>query len=374
MRLRISRSSFLLPRAIVEAGRGSLLFKTKDPESWKSELEMLGRVCAEAWHDDLLEVDRAWAQTHREKFGKWIKDSRPDGIDRANASSSDSHQEASAEELAAPWPMLLEAVKSAFFAFLEVSTKEKTEADRETIDPRERLERTYLWQTLNADGTDEALRAAALRAFRRGLRRGRRGRPSSMLRSIPPVLEPSVAWGFHLKRVTLPGPSAARDRDLMAVWLETNDRNESMAAKQALRELYASAWREDVPEEDREWAECYRIFFADPVNRRRRDAIAQSAYEGFLGSSDGIFKGEPAKPWSGLSRYAMEPWCSFTDRVEDAPEGESELATAEAAAREYWDTLYQEAPRWDGDPAQAHWLAAARAARKAAADYVPPEK
>jgi hypothetical protein len=63
------------------------------------------------------------------------------------------------------------------------------------------------------------------------------------------------------------------------------------------------------------------------------------------------------------------------NRVEDAPEGESELATAEAAAREYWDTLYREAPPWDSDPVQVHWLAAVRAARsKALAEDVPPEK
>jgi hypothetical protein len=374
MKLRTSRWKYLVPRVPVEGAYGYLLSTTEDPEAWKSHLEMLGRICAEAWHDDLLEADREWAEAHREKFGKWIKDSRPDGIDRANAGSDDGHRGASEEELAVPWPMLLEAVKSACFAFLEESAKEKPEADRRMVDPRARLERTYLWRTLNADDTAEAFRAAALRAFRRGFRRGRRGWPSSMLRTIPPVLEPSGAWGFMLKNTTLPGPSAARDRALMAVWIESKDRSEYLAAKQALRELYASAWREDVPEEDREWAEVYRSACSNPVNRHRRDAIAQSAYEGYLRSSDGIFNGEPAKPWPRLSHYASEPWRSFTDRVEDAPEGESELATAEAAAREYWDTLYQEAPPWDGDPAQAHWLAAVRAARKAVADYIQPEK
>ncbi|WP_437620427.1 hypothetical protein [Sorangium sp. So ce1151] len=62
------------------------------------------------------------------------------------------------------------------------------------------------------------------------------------------------------------------------------------------------------------------------------------------------------------------------DRVVEAPEGESVLATAEAAVWEYWDTLYREAPPWNSDPDQAHWLAARRAARRRAqADDGPPE-
>ncbi|WP_437996967.1 hypothetical protein WMF26_39525 [Sorangium sp. So ce185] len=62
------------------------------------------------------------------------------------------------------------------------------------------------------------------------------------------------------------------------------------------------------------------------------------------------------------------------DRVEDAPEGESEPETAAAAAWEYWDAHYREAPPWDSDPDQAHWLAALRAARrKAQGDDGPPE-
>ncbi|WP_437544608.1 hypothetical protein WME97_36300 [Sorangium sp. So ce367] len=44
-------------------------------------------------------------------------------------------------------------------------------------------------------------------------------------------------------------------------------------------------------------------------------------------------------------------------------------------AREYWDTLYREAPPWNSDPDQAHWRAAVRAARaKAQADDGPPER
>ncbi|WP_437926510.1 hypothetical protein WMF37_47145 [Sorangium sp. So ce291] len=135
-----------------------------------------------------------------------------------------------------------------------------------------------------------------------------------------------------------------------------------MSRKQELRDIYASAWREDVPEEDREWAAAYRDICTRYVNRRRRDAIAQCAYEGYLQSSGGILDGAPGRPWPNLSHYASEPWCAFADRVEEAPEGETEAATAEAAAREYWDTLCGKAPPWDSDPDQAHWLAAVRAA------------
>ncbi|MGK3969524.1 hypothetical protein WMF38_33935 [Sorangium sp. So ce118] len=191
-------------------------------------------------------------------------------------------------------------------------------------------------------------------------------------RPIPPMLEPPWYWGAGLPEY--PGPSAARERALRALPVPDN-REEWLSRKQELRDLYASAWREDVPEEDREWAAAYRDTCMFYVNRRRRDAIARSAYEGYLQSSGGLFDGAPGQPWPGLSRYAMEPWCAFADRVEDAPEGENELATAEAAARDCCDTLYREAPPWDGDPAQAHWLAAVRAARaRAMAGDVPPEK
>ena len=44
--------------------------------------------------------------------------------------------------------------------------------------------------------------------------------------------------------------------------------------------------------------------------------------------------GEPAGPWRSVSAFAKEPWCSFVDRVEDAPEGESEPETA-AAVRQF---------------------------------------
>ncbi len=44
------------------------------------------------------------------------------------------------------------------------------------------------------------------------------------------------------------------------------------------------------------------------------------------------------------------------------PKAKASSKTAEAAAREYWDTLYRDAPPWDSDPDRAHWLAAACAA------------
>ncbi|WP_437777169.1 hypothetical protein [Sorangium sp. So ce1097] len=354
-----------------EAVAGHGLFTTRDPETWKWDLENLGRHCAEAWRDDLLEEDRAWAERHREKFARWIDDSRPPGIGQGNAGAPRSRHGRFDGQPAPPWPMLLEAVQSAYFAMIEAFKKERPgTGELAAADPASRLHRTYLWRTLTSDDTAEELRAEALRAFRRGYRIGRRGKPGTLTRPIPPMLEPPVGWGAASE---LPGPSAARDRAIRALPPPAS-REELASREEELRALYATAWREDVPEEDRIWAAMYRDTWTMSINYRWRRALAQSAYEGYLQSSDGRFGGEPARPWRSLSHHASEPWCSFVDRVVEAPEGESEPATAEAAVWEYWDTLYREAPPWESDPDQAHWLAALRAARrKAHADDDPPE-
>ncbi|XXX74633.1 hypothetical protein WMF30_43985 [Sorangium sp. So ce134] len=267
--------------------------------------------------------------------------------------------------------MLLEAVQSAFFSMMEAFKKERPDtSERAVEDPMSRLHRTYLWRTLTSEDTAEELRAEALRAFRRGFRIGRRGKPRTLTRPIPPMLDAPASW--KIGAPALPGPSAARERALRAL-PAPDDPRELTAREQELRALYASAWRDDVPEEDRIWAARYRETCMLWVNHRWRDALAQSAYEGYLQSSDGRFGGEPAGPWRSVSAFAKEPWCSFVDRVEDAPEGESEPETAAAAAWEYWDARYREALPWDSDPAQAHWIAAVRAARrKAQAGDGPP--
>lgn len=95
-----------------------------------------------------------------------------------------------------------------------------------------------------------------------------------MKRPIPPMLEPPWYWGAGLPEY--PGPSAARERALRALPISAS-RDEWLSSRQELRELYASAWREDVPEEDREWARAYRDCCTRYLNRRRRRAIARSA-------------------------------------------------------------------------------------------------
>ncbi|WP_433933829.1 hypothetical protein AB3662_05335 [Sorangium cellulosum] len=323
---------------------GYRLFSTRDPREWKSCLEDLGKLCAEAWRDDLSEEkDRTWAGAHRDKFKQWL-----DG------------------RLAPPWPMLIAAVKRAFLASRASLEREPTsEAERLA-----RLDRTHLWKTLTADDVAQGHGPEALRAFQRGFRLGRRRRTGPM-KNIPQVVDPPIYWGGTLNSVNLPGPSAARNRTLLVQWRDGKDLE---AVKQALRELYASAWREDVPEEDRAWAEAYREMCTSWVTDHRRGAVAQSAYEAYLQNSDGILDGEPAPPWPGRWHHDARPWLAFAERVEDAPEDESELATAEAAAREYWDARWREAPPWYSDPAQTHWLAAVRAARRtsaALASFVP---
>jgi hypothetical protein len=373
MKLRTSRVWYLMRRIEVEASTASCLFPPKDIWGRNMDLETLGRLCAEAWHDDLPEADRAWAEAHREKFRKWVDDSRPGAIrPKVDAGSPEGLTGRFDKEPAPPWPMLLEAVKSAFFAFIvDFEQTGEGEGEGATGDPTARLHRTSLWRALAVDDAPEVDRPSALRAFQRGFRRGRRGLPRSMTRPIRPVVDVARFWTFRVP--PLPGPSAARNRALADALRRTTVLKESAVLLQELRDLYVSAWRDDVPEEDREWAESYRHSCMDEVNRRRRDAVAQNAYEGYLQSSDGLFDGQPATPWRNLSVYDSNPWRALVDAVEDAPEGESELATAEAAAREFWDSLYREAPPWDSAPDRMHWLAAVRAARrKAQADDVPP--
>jgi hypothetical protein len=329
--------------AVNEAGLGHVLFTTKDPREWKSDLEKLGKVCGQAWRDDLSEEeDRAWAEAHRKEFKHWV-DGRP----------------------APPWPMLIAAVKRAFLASREFLQRDpKSEAEWLS-----RLDRTYLWKTLNAHDVAQGDGPEALRAFQRGFRLGHRERTRSTKRNIPEVVDPPYFWPG--RDSSYPGPSAARERSIIASWRNSKDLEESKALSQALRELHATAWREDVPEEDRAWAETYREVCTSWVTLHRHAAAAQSAYEAYLQSSDGILDGEPAPQYG----YNSEPWRAVAERIEDAPEDESELSTAEAAAREYWDARWRDAPPWDSDPAQAHWLAAVRAARKtsaALANYVPP--
>ncbi|WP_437575379.1 hypothetical protein [Sorangium sp. So ce887] len=382
MNLSMGETKAFVPRVVREAAIGHALFSTRDPEEWKSSFEDLGKLCAEVWHDDLPERDRAWAAAHRERFRKWVDDPGPNGADLgASASALRSSQGDIPRGFTPLWPMLLAAVESAFIAFVDAFDEAPAgDSERAPAEAASRLHRTYLWRILSSDDTAEQHRPRALRAFQRGFQLERRGTPRSMRRPIPPMLEPPWYWGAGLPEY--PGPSAARERALRAERERAlrappvpDDRDEWLTRQQELRDLYASAWREDVPEEDREWAQAYRDCCTGHVNRRRHDAIARSAYESYLQSSGGVFDGAPGRPWANLSRHASEPWRAFADRVEDAPDGESEIETAEAAAREYWDTLYREAPPWDGDPDQAHWLAAVRAARaKALADYVLPAR
>jgi hypothetical protein len=227
---------------------------------------------------------------------------------------------------------------------------------------------------LNVDDVAEGHGPEALRVFQRGFRLGQQGSSGSTKKkkNIPPVLDPPWVWAAFLKDSAFPGPSAARERSLHALRSQSKDPKEREALDQALRELYASAWQEDAPEEDREWAQAYRKVCTDWVNHHRWKSAGQSAYEGYLQSSDGTFYGEPAPPQLVGDQLA---WRAFAERVENAPDDESELATAEAAAGAYWDEIRREAPPWTSDSAQMHWLAAVRAARKALAalaEYVPP--
>lgn len=354
-----------MPRAAIEAVVGYSLFSRTDPDGWNPYLENLGKLCAEAWLNDLPERDREWAETHREKFGRWVTDSPSNSLGASGSAGSRRSGPPSVDARSVPpWPMLLEALKSAFLAAVESLKKEPADQKvRAPFDTETHVHQTYLWLMLVAGNASETLRPPALRAFRRGFWLGRRGEPSSLIRPISPMLDPPYFWGAVLRDLT--GPRAERDRALRGSWLQTKDPKEYSALQEGLRELYASVWREEMPEDDREWAQTYYDVCSDWANRDRRRVISQSAYEGYLRSSNGVFNGEPATPWKALNGHLTEAWASFTDRVEDAPEGENELATAEAATREYWDALYREAPPWASDPAQIHWLAAVRATRAA---------
>lgn len=227
-------------------------------------------------------------------------------------------------------------------------------------------------RTLTAEGAAEALVPRLLRAFRRGFRLARKGWSKAMSRPIALPDRGPLGWSDSLKR--LHGPRAARNRALEEEVRKTPAIKDWHATYRQLKELQAEAWRDDLPPEDQLWAWHYRLTCKWEINFRRLLVIVKSAAEGYLASSDGLFYGEPEPSPTNAKISHGDSWLSFAERVEDAPEGESELETAEAAAREFWDTLYKEPPPWEGDPNQIHWLAAVRAVREAAATYVPPQR
>src|SRR5262249_31421250 len=94
-------------RAAREAAIGRGLVSTKDPADWKAHFEDLGKLCAEAWYDDLKGADRAWAAAHRGKFKHWVRDSQHKGLDPGTNASLQSNHGPFDWEPNPPWTMLL---------------------------------------------------------------------------------------------------------------------------------------------------------------------------------------------------------------------------------------------------------------------------
>jgi hypothetical protein len=365
----------LRPRREIEGELGALLLYDEEPifeeesKGWTSWLEMLGGLCVEAWHDDLLEEDSAWAAAHREKFNRWTKGLLSNEINtEGHPGSRPSTQQSFDELLVLPWAMALEAVRSALLVAFDHEAKTLA-ADGEPVDwdPATRVEESHVIRTLTAEGAAEAICPRLLRAFRRGFRLARRGWSKAMSRPIPPPV--TYRWLFPTPLKRLPGPRAARQLALQEEVRKTPEVPNWRGVYRELQELCAEAWRDDLPPEDQLWAWYYRLECKSEINSRRLFALGESAFNGYLASSGGLVYGEPEpRDW----RHSA--WYSFVERVEDAPEGESELETAEAAVREFWDARYKEPPPWEGDPNQIHWLAAVRAVREAALTYVPPQR
>ena len=151
-----------------------------------------------------------------------------------------------------------------------------------------------------------------------------------------------------------PGPTAAREA---AIWREIHpcfDPAKKDVLFRELGDLYASAWREPVPEEDIEWARDRRERVMKTWDAIYRELSGQWARDGYLKSSGGTFDGNPAPPYE----MAEAAWRAFGERVRNAAAEEGEMETVEAAVAAYSEYSEQPVPQCSD-----HWLAAVRAIR-----------
>ena len=163
----------------------------------------------------------------------------------------------------------------------------------------------------------------------------------------------------------LPGPSAAREEDIWRQLYPCFDEAKKERLFRELNELYASAWREPVPEEDVEWARDHREQIRKEKWASMGGLTGIWAYNAYLKSSGGTFDEKPAPPYERVE----EAWRAFGERVRHAPAGEGERDMLEAAFAAFSACSGQPVP-----PCSDHWLAALRAVQAAVQTAVKPFK
>ncbi len=175
------------------------LYSTRDPEEWKPYFEDLGKLCAEAWHDDLPEEDRGWAAARRERFRKWVEGPRPNG-NSARRRPREAPSRAIQRRPRTVHPPVADVARRCRGRVPRVPRwlrggarrRERRCGGRGDIASPPDLPSG---KALSSGDTAEKHGSMALRAFQRGLRSGAAGGRGRCRGRSPLMLEPPWYWG-----------------------------------------------------------------------------------------------------------------------------------------------------------------------------------
>jgi hypothetical protein len=340
------------PSAALEAELEREFLCVVDPLEKVAIADELHELRSRAWNEPVPEEDAEWARLHREQHernhGARLREFAGYRAYKAYLESSGGlfgNEHAPPEPLdPEPWREFGNRVRKAAPA----------ESEEETLAAA--LAGYAQYAGKQAPAPLEPFRAA-VRAVRESFKKPQGDPPRRSPRPRPPkeILYGPTAHGARGAFDPIaPGPSAAREAELVKQYCSSRDPVERAAMREQLERVMFGLWREPVPEEDAEWARIHRGWLELSEENNLCERGCRWAYAAYLESSGGVFDGEPAprEPYDTLS------WSAFGNRVRKAPAGEPEEETLAAALADYGRCSRQPLP-----PPSEHWLAAARAVR-----------